>query len=219
MTQNEISSINSQDMPTILVTGFEPFGGQIINPALEALGDLPDEIDGVHIKKVQVPVVYAQAGAVVLDALRSSQADAVVCVGQAAGRSSITVERVAINVDDATAADNEGDERHDRPIRDDGPAAYFSTLPVRNMIAAIRQAGVPADISDTAGTYVCNHLMYSVLDGIASEHLPAIAGFVHVPLLHEQVIAQGDMAGKPSMSLEDIVRGLTAAISAVARAL
>ncbi|MBM6999284.1 pyroglutamyl-peptidase I [bacterium] len=204
---------------TVLVTGFEPFGGQRVNPALRAVSALPETVAGARVVTLRVPVTYEEAVPTVRRAMDAVAPDAIMLVGQAAGRPDVTVERVAINVDDAVAPDNAGTVRCDTPIRADGPAAYFSTLPVRDMLRAMREAGVPASLSNSAGTYVCNHLMYGVLDEIARAGGGAIAGFVHVPLLHEQVIAGGDMRGKPSMSPEDIARALTAAVEAIVRAL
>lgn len=203
----------------ILVTGFEPFGGLSENPALEVLKLLPAEVAGAAVRTVAVPVEYGRAVPCVLAEMGERPVDAVVLVGQARGRTDLTVERVAINVDDARAADNAGDVRCDEPIRADGPAAYFSTLPVRAMVEASRAAGVPADVSNSAGTYVCNHLMYGVLDEVARRGLPVKAGFVHVPLMHGQVVADPSLRGEPSMALDDIARGLGAMLEAVARGL
>lgn len=204
--------------PTILVSGFQPFGGQEVNPALEAVRALPEQIGGARIERVEVPVTYRQAFEPVCAAIEEVEPQAVVCVGQAAGRSCVTVERVAINVDDCEQPDNAGTIRCDVPIDEAGPAAYFATLPVRDMVRAIEAAGLPAAVSDSAGTYVCNHLMYLVLDHAARKRPGMLGGFVHVPLLHEQVI-RGEMRGKPSMSKADIVASLTAALEALAQVL
>ena len=205
-------------MSKILVTGFQPFGGQDVNPALEAVRALPSQVMGADILRVEVPVTYEHAASTVAAAVAEHEPDAVVCVGQAAGRPCVTVERVAINVDDCEAADNAGVVRSDVAICADGPAAYFATLPVRDMVRAVEEAGLPCRISDTAGTYVCNHLMYSMLHLASSERPSMLAGFVHVPLLHEQTI-RGDMRGKASMSKDDIVASLTAMLAAVAAVL
>ena len=205
-------------MSKILVTGFQPFGGQDVNPALEAVRALPAQVAGAEILRVEVPVTYEHAAATVAAAVAEHEPDAVVCVGQAAGRPCVTVERVAINVDDCEAADNAGVVRADVPICAEGPAAYFASLPVRDMVRAVEEAGLPCRISDSAGTYVCNHLMYSMLHLAACERPSMLAGFVHVPLLHEQTI-RGDMRGKASMSKQDIVASLTAMLGAVAAVL
>lgn len=215
--------------PTILVTGFEPFGGLASNPALEVLGELPGEVGCCAIATCAVPVEYGRAVGRVWDEVVRCRPAAVVMVGQARGRAAVTVERVAINVDDCASPDNAGEVRRDVSIRPDGPAAYFSTLPVKAMVEAMRARGVPADVSDTAGTYVCNHLMYGVLDRCAQEGGvdswgpgrmggAPVAGFVHVPLMHGQVIEQG-CAGEPSMALGDIARALVAGIEALAERL
>ncbi len=204
--------------PTIVVTGFQPFGGQDVNPALEAVRTLPKVIGGAHIVQVEVPVTYRQAFEPVSAAIEHWNPQAVVCVGQAAGRSCVTIERVAINVDDCDAPDNADAIRCNVPIVDDGPAAYFATLPVHDMVRAIEAAGLPAKVSDSAGTYVCNHLMYLTLDSAAHKNPGMLAGFIHVPLLHEQVI-KGEMRGKPSMSKDDIVASLTAALETLAKVL
>lgn len=138
--------------------------------------------------------------------------DAVLCIGQAGGRADLTPERVAINQDDARIPDNEGQQPIDRTIRPDGPPAYFSTLPIKAMVEAIRSAGIPASVSNTAGTFVCNHLMYQALN-LAEKQFPKTkAGFLHIPYLPEQVV---DKPGLPSMSLETIVKGIEAAITAL----
>ena len=204
--------------PTILVTGFQPFGGQDVNPALEAVRALPEEIAGARIVQVEVPVTYRQAFEPVAAAIEEFSPDAVVCVGQAAGRPCVTVERVAINVDDCEQPDNADTIRCNVPILEDGPAAYFATLPVHELVRAIEAAGLPAQVSDSAGTYVCNHLMYLVLDHAARKRPGMLGGFIHVPLLHEQTI-KGDMRGKPSMGKADIVASLTAALTALAKVL
>ncbi len=204
--------------PTILVCGFEPFGGQPVNPAWEAVRSLPPQIGGARIETAAMPVVYDRVLETVRDAVGRSGASAVVLVGQAAGRPDVTVERVAINVDDCAEPDNAGAVRRDVPIDAHGPAAYFSTLPVRDMVDAMRATGVPASVSDTAGTYVCNHVMYETLHWAASEAPSLRAGFVHVPLLHSQAL-DPSMRGKPSMALSDIAAALTAGLEVLAQGL
>ena len=194
----------------ILMTGFDPFGGEQINPSWEAVSRVKAP-EGTELIKVQIPTVFAKAGAAAVEAIRKYHPDAVLCVGQS-GRALITPERIAINVDDADIADNEGAVPKDVPINEFGPAAYFSTLPIKKMTKAINDAGIGAAVSDTAGTFVCNHLMYSVLDFLAKEAPTVPGGFIHVPRIPAQT------AGKdlPCMELEQIVRGLEAAISAIA---
>lgn len=197
----------------ILLTGFEPFGGETVNPALKAVRRVKDRIGDAQILKLAVPVVFEKSIRTVADVILDEKPDAVVCVGQAGGRCEMTVERVAINLDDAGIPDNEGGRPVDRVIRADGAPAYFSTLPVKSMIAAMRDAGVPAGISNSAGTYVCNHLMYGVLYTLARCLPQARGGFIHVPFVPEQAVHH---PGSPSMAAEDIVRGLEAAVAAVA---
>lgn len=196
----------------ILVTGFDPFGGEAINPALETIKALPRTVAGAEIMIVEVPTVFDKAAHVLEEKMTEYQPDAVLCIGQAGGRVDLTPERVAINQDDARIPDNEGQQPIDRTIRPDGSAAYFSTLPIKAMVEAIRSAGIPASVSNTAGTFVCNHLMYQALY-LAEKSFPNTkAGFLHIPYLPEQVL---DKPGVPSMSLEVIVKGIEAAISAI----
>jgi len=200
----------------ILITAFEPFGGEPVNPALETLRALPDTIDGAAIVKLTVPVSFARSVPVVLAAIRKESPDAVLCLGQAGGRAALTPERIAINLDDASIPDCDGAKPIDQPISKTGAPAYFATLPVKAMVTAIQAAGVPASLSNTAGTYVCNHLMYGVLEDLA-EHAPdTIGGFMHLPYLHEQV---ADKPGKPSLSREEMVRGVEAAVMAIVECL
>lgn len=196
----------------ILVTGFDPFGGEKVNPALEAVKSLPSEIHGAEIHWVEIPTVFYKAADVLETAIIRYQPDAVLCIGQAGGRASLTPERVAINQDDARIPDNQGNQPIDTPIRLDGQAAYFSTLPIKAMVQAIKEEGLPATVSNTAGTFVCNHLMYQALY-LADKKFPHMrAGFMHIPYMTEQVINKPNTA---SMSLTDIVRGIEAAIGAI----
>ncbi|HFI0292458.1 TPA: pyroglutamyl-peptidase I [Streptococcus suis] len=196
----------------ILVTGFDPFGGESINPALEAVKRLLNEIAGASIITLEVPTVFHRSAAVLEAAMDQHQPDVVLCIGQAGGRFELTPERVAINQDDARIADNEGQQPIDAVIREDGPPAYFSTLPIKAMVEAIRQQMIPASVSNTAGTFVCNHLMYQALY-LADKKFPQTkAGFMHIPFLPEQVVQKPN---QPSMALETIVKGLEAAISAI----
>lgn len=196
----------------ILLTGFDPFGGEPINPALEAvkLVNIPDP--DLELVKLEVPTVFGDSIAAVTAAMEQHRPDAVVCVGQAGGRFAVTPERVAINVSDARIPDNAGNKPLDEPIVAEGPAAYFSTLPVKAMVAAIREQGIPSSLSNSAGVYVCNHLMYGVLH--AAARYPGMrAGFIHVPFIPEQVARKG--GNLPSMALETIAKALEAALRAV----
>ncbi len=201
----------------ILVTAFDPFGGETVNPALESVLLLPDVIDGADILKLVVPTVFTKSAEIAAEAMAMHLPDAVVCLGQAGGRTAITPERVAINIDDARIIDNEGNQPVDQPIIPGGPAAYFATLPIKAMVKAIGDAGFPASVSNTAGTFVCNHLIYHVLHLAAEKYPRMLGGFIHVPYLHEQAQKQKEPCF--SMALCDIVRGIEAAISAVAKAL
>ena len=196
----------------ILVTGFDPFGGEKVNPALEAVKSLPSVIHGAEIRWVEIPTVFYQSAEVLEAEIVRYQPDVVLCIGQAGGRASLTPERVAINQDDARIPDNQGNQPIDTPIRLDGEAAYFSTLPIKAMVQAINEVGLPATVSNTAGTFVCNHLMYQALY-LADKKFPNMrAGFMHIPYMTEQVVNKPNTA---SMCLRDIVRGIEAAIGAV----
>jgi pyroglutamyl-peptidase len=195
----------------VLVTGFEPFGGDTVNPSWEACERLPGEIAGLRVETCRVPCEFRRAIEVVVEAIERHRPALVVCLGLAAGRTHMGVERVAINVDDARIADNAGARPVDEPVAPSGPPAYFATLPVKAMVAAMRGAGVPAEVSNSAGTYVCNHLMYGVLHFLASTGRRARAGFIHVPSAEGQAL---DQRGAPSMAIATMVRGLEAAIAA-----
>ena len=196
----------------ILVTGFDPFGGENVNPALEAVKSLPSVIHGAEIRWVEIPTVFYQSAEVLEAEIVRYQPDVVLCIGQAGGRASLTPERVAINQDDARIPDNQGNQPIDTPIRLDGEAAYFSTLPIKAMVQAIKEVGLPATVSNTAGTFVCNHLMYQALY-LADKKFPHMrAGFMHIPYMIEQVINKPNTA---SMNLADIVKGIEATIGAI----
>ncbi len=201
----------------IMMTGFEPFGGESMNPALEAVRRLPDRVAGAEIVKVELPTVYGRAGEVLEEAVRRELPDAVLCVGQAGGRSGILVERVAINLRDARIPDNGGRQPVDEAVREDGPAAYFSSVPVKRMVAAIREAGVPAFLSYSAGTFVCNDILYSLLHLAARDYPAMKGGFLHVPYATEQTVDKP--SGTPGMELGTIARALERAIGAVVEAI
>ncbi len=190
-------------MKKVLITGFEPFGGDAINPALEAVKRLEEtSLDGGIIVTCQVPVTRFESISAVIDAIEAHQPDCVITVGQAVGRAAITPERVAINVDDFRIPDNGGNQPIDEPIIEHGPDAYFSSLPIKRIAQTLQESGIPCQVSNSAGTFVCNHLFYGVqhyLRGKSIRH-----GFVHIPLLPEQVTD----GNHPSMSLDMIVAGL-----------
>lgn len=198
----------------ILITGFDPFGGETVNPAYEAVKLLPDTIAGAAIIKLEVPTRFHRAGAVLEDAMQRHKPDAVICVGQAGGRAAITPEKVAINLMDGRIPDNAGYQPVDVPIRGDGETAYFTSLPVKAMVQRMRDAGIPAAVSYTAGTYVCNYLLYTLLYLIDKKYPNVRGGFIHVPYAMEQVINKP--LGTPSMDLCQIARGLETAVEAVA---
>ena len=196
----------------ILVTAFDPFGGESMNPAQLAVEKLPTQIGSHEIVKLVVPTIFGTSGDLVTANMEEIQPDAVVCIGQAGTRIAITPERVAINIMDATIPDNAGFIPQDIPVIPDGPTAYFATLPIKAMTAAINEAGIPGKVSNTAGTFVCNQLLYRCLH-YAATHLPHCqCGFIHVPYIPDQVT---EKPGVFAMELEDIVKGLTAAIAAL----
>lgn len=197
----------------LLLTAFDPFGGSAINPAQEAVKLVADRIGDVEVIKLEVPTIFRKSIAAVTAAIDTVRPDAVLCIGQAGGRYGLTPERVAINMDDASIPDNEGNQPMDAPIAEDGAPAYFSTLPIKAMVAAIREAGLPASVSNTAGTFVCNHLMYGVLHTLATQYPGIRGGFMHVPFIPSQTLQHP----APSMNQQDIARGIEAAISAIAK--
>ena len=188
-----------------LVTGFEPFAGDPVNPAGEAVLGLPSRLGELAIHTRVLPTVFGRAIAALEDAVVTVRPDIVLCVGLAGGRAELSLERVAINVDDARIPDNDGQQPIDRPIAADGPAAYFTGLPVKAAVAAMREAGLPAIVSNTAGTFVCNHVFYGLMHLVVTRHLPVRGGFLHVPYLPSQAAC---LSGAPSMALDQIVQGI-----------
>jgi pyroglutamyl-peptidase len=187
----------------ILVTGFEPFAGATLNPS----GEIVKRLEREGLVTAILPVEYDAATARVLELVEEHQPDAVICLGQAEGRSTISFERVAVNLDDAKLADNAGVTRIDTEINPNGAAAYFTTLPIREMADAVFEAGIPASLSLSAGTFVCNHIFYELQQALAATGIPS--GFVHVPLMHEQAT---EFDGKPTMAIEDQVAALQVAL-------
>ena len=196
----------------ILVTGFDPFGEDTINPSIEAVKLLPDTVQNIEIVKLEIPTKFDESAILVQDIIIKEEPDYVLHIGQAGGRSEMTPERVAINVDDASIADNAGKQPIDQTIQVNGEAAYFSTLPVKAMVQYMTEAGVAASVSNTAGTFVCNHIMYQTLHFLKTRFSDIKAGFIHIPFLPQQVVNRPDMA---SMPLDEIVRGITAALKAI----
>lgn len=198
----------------ILVTAFDAFGTDTVNPSALAVAALPQEVAGAEIITAQLQTAFSLAADQAKQLIAQHQPDAVVCVGQAGGRAKLTPERVAINLIDARIPDNAGNQPVDVPIVAAAPAAYFATLPVKSMVLAAEAVGVPAELSHSAGTFVCNELMYSVLQHLdASGNSQIRAGFVHVPYLPEQLAADSTL---PAMPLAEIVRGLIAMIGVIA---
>ncbi|HEY2629472.1 MAG TPA: pyroglutamyl-peptidase I [Usitatibacter sp.] len=198
-------------MQAILVTGFEPFDGEKTNPSWDICTQLPREVAGLRVETCLVPCEFRRAIEVVATAIESTQPTLVISLGQAGGRARLGVERVAINIDDARIPDNAGHQPIDEWVAANGPPAYFASLPVKAMVAAMRAAGVPAEVSNTAGTFVCNHLMYGVLHFLEASGLRARAGFIHVPYSEAQAAGHRDA---PSMSIATMVLGVTVAITA-----
>ena len=195
----------------VLITGFDPFGGETMNPAWEAVKLLKDEIGGAQIIKLQIPTVVGKSIQKIHEKMQEIHADIDISVGPAGGRLGVTPERVAINVTDARIPDNEGNQPIDVPIFEDGDTAYFSNLPVKAMVQAIKHAGYPSVLSNSAGTYICNHVMYGILYYIQKEFPGVRGGFIHVPYATAQVV---DKPQTPSMSLADIAASLEAAVEA-----
>lgn len=195
-------------MKKLLITGFDPFGGADRNPAREAVMALPSVLGDYEIIPLEIPTVFGKAAETVLRAAQELCPDVILCVGQAAGRAAITPEVVGINLRNASIPDNAGNQPQHAPVVEGGPAAYFSTLPVREMAAAMQGAGLPSSLSYSAGVFVCNDLLYTLLhhyDGTSTR-----VGFIHIPCLPEQA-----KEGCPSLPLGDTVRGLATAIEAI----
>ena len=192
-------------MKTLLITGFDSFNAQSINPSWEAVRLLPEQIAGYELHKLQLPTLYETAARILLQQTEQIRPDAILCIGQAGGRDAVTPERIAVNIRAAKIADNAGVFHDGQRIDPEGDAAYFATVPVEAMAQAIRDCSIPASVSNTAGTFVCNDVLYSML---RHYHGTAVrCGFIHVPYMPEQ--------GNPNMPLETIVQALSAAIAAL----
>ncbi|OJU46197.1 MAG: pyroglutamyl-peptidase I [Alphaproteobacteria bacterium 65-37] len=188
-----------------LVTGFDAFGGDEVNPSSLAVGRLKKRLGKVAVQAAELPTSFARSTEALRMAIAKAKPDIVLCVGQAGGRSELCLERVAINVQDARIRDNDGKQPIDKPVVAGGPSAHFTTLPIKACVAAMRQAGLPAAVSNTAGTFVCNHIFYALMDMAAAHPSPLRGGFLHIPYVPEQAARLG---GAPSMSVDDIVRGI-----------
>lgn len=192
-------------MKKLLITGFDPFGGETINPSWEAVKLLPEVIGEYEVHKMEIPTIFGLAAKTVLDKAAEVRPDVILCVGQAGGRSGVTPERIGINIRSARIPDNAGNQPVEQTIVPDGPDGIFSTVPVAKMAQAIQDAGLPGTVSNTAGAFVCNDTLYLLLHHYAGTDVRV--GFIHVPYLPQQ--------GTPNMPLEQIVQALTAAISAL----
>lgn len=196
----------------VLVTGFDPFGGESVNPAYEAVKLLPDTIAGAEIIKVEIPTVFSKSAVAVEKAIVENNPDIVINVGQAGGRSCVTPEFVGINCADARIPDNDGEQPCDQKLQEDGAPAYYATIPVKAMVQKVRENGIPCHISYTAGTYVCNAVMYNVLHMAATKYTNIKAGFIHVPFAAQQVVNKPN--GTAFMSLDMIAKSLELCIEA-----
>ncbi len=195
-------------MKTVLLTGFEPFDGESVNPSEEIARSLHGRVIGRHrVVGALLPCVFGEAIKELRHQIRVVQPALVICVGQAGGRADITPERVAINVDDARIADNAGRQPVDQPVVQRGPAAYWSTLPIKAIVAALRQRDIPASVSQTAGTFVCNHVFYGLMHALRARRAVR-GGFIHVPFLPGQA-----KPGQPSLPMETLMTGLELAIA------
>ncbi|MDD7392392.1 pyroglutamyl-peptidase I [Fusobacterium gastrosuis] len=199
-------------MKKILVTGFDPFGGEKINPALEVIKLLPKKIGENEVKILEIPTVWKKSIKKIEDEINAYNPDYILSIGQAGGRTDISIERVAINIDDYRIPDNEGNQPIDKKIFENGKDAYFSNLPIKAMLKEIQKAGIPASISNTAGTFVCNHVFYGVRYLLETKFKDKKSGFIHIPYLPEQVVYKNNTG---SMGIEILVKGITIAIQTI----
>ena len=190
----------------ILVTGFEPFGGEAVNPSWRAVSQIPDQVKGAEVIKKQLPVEWFRALDILEGYIKEYRPDVVMLAGQAGGADAMRIERVGINLCEASIPDNAGRSLMGEPIYYGAPAAYFSTFPYRVMYDAVKASGIPVRHSFSAGAYLCNHVLYGALHMAALRYPGMKAGFIHVPFLPEQVV--GKKEGTPSMPLEDIAKAM-----------
>lgn len=201
----------------MLITGFEPFGGSAVNPSQKVIDALPDGVTGIKIIPVLLPVDRDRGPAGLLAALASQQPDAVICLGEAAGRYAISIERVAINLLDFRIPDNSGHQVVDEQVVPGGPPAYFVTLPVRHIQESIQKQGIPVELSLSAGAYLCNQVLYQLLHHLSITGVNIPAGFIHLPALPEQSAARPQPI--PSMSLEMSLHAVMTAVNVIANPL
>lgn len=202
-------SDRKKDMMKILVTGFNPFGKETINPSIEAVKRLPNKIANAELIKLEIPTVMNTSLETIEEVMLKENPDMILSIGQAGGRSDISIERVGININDFSIPDNHGNQPIDELIYEDGATAYFTNLPIKAMVDAIREEGIRASVSNSAGTFVCNHVMYGVRYMVEHQYQGKKSGFIHIPYLPEQV---RDKPGQPCMELDLIVKGLCKAI-------
>lgn len=206
---------DAKALPVVLLTGFDPFGGDSLNPSWLAVSALDGEVIAGHrVVAMQLPTAFARAARALRAALRRHRPALVLCVGQAGGRACMSLERVAVNVIDARIADNDGAQPVDVPCVKGAPAAYFGTLPAKAMHRALVDAGIPAEVSNTAGTFVCNHVFFVLMHALAAEGTAARGGFMHIPYLPEQAARH---AGAPALALDTVVAGLRIALGVALR--
>lgn len=196
----------------ILVTGFDPFDQESINPSIEAVKQLPDQIDDAQIFKLEIPTVMQQSSDKIIEKMNEINPDVILSVGQERGRADLSIERVAININDFRIPDNQGNQPIDAPIVKNGADAYFSTLPIKAMLKACLDNDIPASISNTAGTFVCNEVMYLIAHTIKTQQLNIRSGFIHIPAIPQQV---HDKPGIDALELQTIVKGLELCLKAI----
>ncbi len=189
----------------LLLTGFEPFGQESVNPSWEAVKAIPDMVEGVEVVKVRLPVTFKGAAVMLEQAVDEFRPDVVLCMGQGSGRSEVNIERVAINMADSKKPDNDGYQPEEMPVRAEAPDAYFSNLPVKRLVEALHTEGIPAVVSNSAGAYVCNTVFYTALHMVHNKYPDMRVGFVHIPYLPCQVV---EKSKQPSMATETVVLAL-----------
>lgn len=196
----------------LLLTGFEPFGQEEINPSWEAVAAMPDSLETVEVVRVRLPVTFKGAAVMLEQAIDEFRPDVVLCIGQGGGRFEVNIERVAINLADSTKPDNDGYQPEEAPVRVDAPDAYFSNLPVKRLVKAVREAGIPAVVSNSAGAYVCNSVFYTALHLAHSKYPDMKAGFIHIPYLPCQAV---EKTKQPTMAKETVVKALETVINTI----
>jgi len=207
-------------MKKILLTGFEPFGGESLNPSEEVCRQLNGALLARHaVAGALLPCVFGAVVKELKHQMKLHEPVLVICTGLAAGRAEITPERVALNLDDARIADNAGQQPIDRPIVKDGPAAYWSTLPVKAIVMELRKRHIPAAVSQTAGTFVCNHVFYALMHELTLHHPGVRGGFIHLPCLPEQTTTPlgSEQDARPSLPIDKMIEGVTVAIETALR--